>query len=56
LVPFSLMLPVDDRERVYAVLNRVRGDEHTMAEALMLVIDAFDAEPDDQESADDLQQ
>lgn len=44
LVPFSLMLPVEDRERVYAVLNRVRGDDLSMAEALMLVVDAFDAD------------
>lgn len=47
LVPFSLMLPVDDRERVYAVLNRLRGDAGTMADALMLVIDAYDAEADE---------
>lgn len=43
LVPFSVMLPVDDRERVYAVLNQIRGDDRTMAEALMVVIDSFDS-------------
>jgi ParB-like chromosome segregation protein Spo0J len=50
LVPFSLMLPTDDRERAYAVLDRARGDSLTMAEALMVVIDAFDADQQESES------
>jgi hypothetical protein len=56
LVPFSLMLPVDDRERVFEVLNRVRGEDRSMAEALMVVIDAFDADLEGQESGNEQQE
>ena len=48
LVPFSLMLPLEDRERVFAVLNHVRGEGNmSLAEALMVVVDSFDAQSDD---------
>jgi hypothetical protein len=51
LVPFSLMMPLADRERVIAVLNGIRGDG-TMADALMLVINASGFEPDERTDDD----
>jgi hypothetical protein len=50
LVPFSLMLTVEQREQVYAVLNRIRGDEGTMADALMVVVEAFGTDEQESES------
>jgi hypothetical protein len=45
LVPFSVMMPADDRERLFAAINAVKeieGEQTTTAEALVTIIAAFE--------------
>jgi hypothetical protein len=54
LVPFSVMLPADDRETLFEVLNFIKGDDATIttAMAVMALIDSFNERRAEEEQDD----